>query len=79
MAEKPMQIEEVEAPHEFIDDPMDDMIETLVTNTMPTNTRRGQGNKAHDPSVQFIKNACKEPLYQGAKVSKLRALLSILK
>ena len=30
MAEKQMQMEEVEAPHEFIDDPMDDMIETLV-------------------------------------------------
>ena len=73
-----MRTNDVEAPHEFHDDPMDDMIETLVTNTMPTDTKRGQGSRAQDPKEQFIKNACKEPLYEGAKVSKLRALLSIL-
>ena len=42
MAEKQVQIEDVEAPHEIHDDGMDDMIETLVTNTMPTNTSKGQ-------------------------------------
>lgn len=73
-----MRTNDVEAPHEFHDDPMDDMIETLVTNTMQTDTKRGQGSRAQDPKEQFIKNACKEPLYEGAKVSKLRALLSIL-
>ena len=46
MAEKKMQTKHVEAPHELHDDPMDDMIETLVTNTMPTNTKRGQATRA---------------------------------
>ena len=45
---KQMQIEQVEAPYDFHDDTMDDMIETLITNAMPTNTRRGQGSRAQD-------------------------------
>lgn len=72
MAEKRMRTEDLEV--KVVDDPMDDMIETLVTNTMPTDTQRGQGSRAQDPKEQFIKNACKEPLYEGAKVSKLRTL-----
>ena len=82
MAEKRLRTKpvHVEASHELLDDPMDDMIEALVTNTMPTNTKGGEASRPHvqDPKEQFIRNACKEPLYQGAKVSKLRALLSIL-
>ena len=39
IAEKQMQIEEVEAPVELLDDAMDDMIEALVTNSMPTYSR----------------------------------------
>ena len=81
MAENPkrMRSEEVEAPQDFHDEAMDDMIETLVTNAMPTTgTKRGQSSRATDPKEEFIKDACKEPLYEGAKVSKLRALLSIL-
>ena len=72
-----MQTKEDEAPIELPNDTMDDMIETLVTNSMPTNIKTGQA-RVQDPKEQFIRDACKEPLYEGAKVSKLRALLSIL-
>ena len=34
-----MQMEQVEAQHDFHDDTMDDMIETFVTNAMLANTR----------------------------------------
>ncbi|MCO5551795.1 hypothetical protein L7F22_005297 [Adiantum nelumboides] len=70
-AEKRLRIEQAETPLEIHDDPMDDMIETLVTNTMPSNTKSDHVSRAHaeDPKEQFIKNACKEPLYAGAKVS----------
>ena len=44
MAEKKLQTKHVEAPHKLHDDPMDDMIETLVTNT-----KRGQGSRAQGP------------------------------
>ncbi|MCO5604928.1 hypothetical protein L7F22_059103 [Adiantum nelumboides] len=66
MEEKRMRTEDVEGPHELHDDPMDDMIETLVTNTMPTNTASGQA-RAQDPKEQFIRNACKEPLWISCK------------
>ena len=77
IAEKRMQTEEVEASVELSDDAMDDMIEALVTNSVPTDSRRGH-SREQDPEEQFITDACKEPLYECAKVSKLRSLLSIL-
>ena len=77
IAEKQMQTEEVEAPVEIFDDAMDDMIEALVTNSMPTYSRIGH-SREQDLKEQFIRDACKAPLYEGAKVSKLRAVLSIL-
>ena len=45
---KRMQTKDVEAPHKIHDDPIDDMIEALVTNTMPTNTKGCQA-RVHDP------------------------------
>ncbi|MCO5580232.1 hypothetical protein L7F22_034098 [Adiantum nelumboides] len=66
MEEKRMRTEDVEGPHELHDDPMDDMIETLVTNTMPTNTASAQA-RVQDPKEQFIRNACKEPLWISYK------------
>ncbi|MCO5564316.1 hypothetical protein L7F22_017976 [Adiantum nelumboides] len=67
MAKKRLRIEQAKTPLEIHDDSMDDMIETLVTNTMPSNTKSDHASRAHaeDPKEQFIKNACKEPLYAG--------------
>ena len=39
IAEKQMQTEEVEAPIELPNDAMDDMIEVLVTNSVPTHVK----------------------------------------
>ena len=72
-----MQIEEVEALIELSNDAMDDMIEALVTNSVPTESNV-RHSREQDPKEQFIRDACKAPLYEGAKVSKLRAVLSIL-
>ena len=54
ISEKQMQIEEVEAPIELLDDAMDDMIEALVKNSVPTYSRRGH-SREQDPKVRFIK------------------------
>ena len=62
-----MQTKEAQATHELLNEGMDDMIEALVTNTMPTNTKTGQA-RAWDPKDQFIRDAYKEPLLEGAKV-----------
>ena len=43
-----MRTEEVEAAVELPDEAMDDMIEALVTNTMPTDTKIGH-SRVHDP------------------------------
>ena len=72
-----MQTEEVKAPVEIFNDAMDDMIEALVTNSMPTYSRT-RHSREQDPKEQIIRDACKAPLYEGAKVSKLRAVLSLL-
>ena len=77
IAEKQMQMEEVEAPIELSDDAMDDMIEALVTNSVPKRSRR-QHSREQDPKEQIIRDTCKAPLYESAKVSKLRVVLSIL-
>ena len=69
-----MQIEEVEAPIEILDDAMDDMIEALVTNFVPTDSKIGH-SREHNPKEQFIRDAWKAPLYEGAKVLKLIAEL----
>ena len=45
IVEKRMQIEEVEAWIEIFDDSMDDMIEALVTNSMPTYSRIGHSRE----------------------------------
>ena len=44
---------------------------------MPTYSKIGH-SRERDPKERFIRDACKAPLYEGAKVSKLRAVLSIL-
>ena len=72
-----MQTKEFKAPVEIFDDAMDDMIEALVTNSMPTYSRIGH-SREQDPKERFIRDASKAPLYEGAKVSKLRVVLSIL-
>ena len=81
IAEKQKQIEEVEAPIEIPDDAMDDMIEALVTNLVPTHSKIGH-SREEDPKERCIsdacKDACKAPLYEGTKNSKLRAVLLIL-
>ena len=41
IAEKQMQIEEIEAPIELSDDAMDDIIEVLVTSPVPTYSKIG--------------------------------------
>ncbi|MCO5563696.1 hypothetical protein L7F22_017343 [Adiantum nelumboides] len=46
MAEKRLRIEKAETPLEIHDDPMYDMIETLVTNTMPSNTKSDHVSRA---------------------------------
>ena len=57
-----MQTKEVEAPIELPKDDMDDMIEALVTNTMPTDTKIGH-SRVQDPKEQFMRDACKALLY----------------
>ena len=62
---------------EIEDDAMDEMIEALVENVLPDDANPRE-SRAHDAKEEFIRKTCKEPLYVGAKVSKLRALLSVL-
>ena len=52
----------------------DEMIEALVENVLPDNANLRE-SRAHDAKEEFIRKTCKEPLYVGAKVSKLRAFL----
>ena len=62
---------------EIDDDVMDEMIEALVENVLLGDSNH-QKSRAHDAKEEFIRQTCKEPLYVGARVSKLRALLSVL-
>ena len=62
---------------EIQDDAMDEMIEALVVNVLSDDANPKEG-RAHDAKEKFIRDTCKEQLYVGVGVSKLRAFLSML-
>ena len=59
------------------DESLEEIIKALVENVLP---KEGMPKKsqARDKMEDFVRKACKEPLYVGANVSNLRAMLSIL-
>lgn len=78
VAESSHEMRHVATVAESVEDAgMEDMIEALVENVLPDEAIPKK-SKARDKMEDFVRKTCKEPLYVGANVSKLRTMLSIL-